>query len=81
MKILAVYTLNSHLLTLKAHNHKMYVFLLSTKLFEAYYSHYKKKRKLLNDYFWVKIIDLPNDSISVALSFNKDLYNRVSSKI
>ena len=28
-----VYTLNSHLLTLKAHNHKLY-FLSSTKLFE-----------------------------------------------
>ena len=26
MKIQTVYTLNSHLLTLKAHNHKMYVF-------------------------------------------------------
>ena len=26
MKILTVYTLNTHLLTLKAHNHKMYVF-------------------------------------------------------
>ena len=26
MKILTVYTLNSHLLTLKAHYHKMYVF-------------------------------------------------------
>ena len=26
MKILTVYTLHSHLLTLKAHNHKMYVF-------------------------------------------------------
>ena len=26
MKFLTVYTLNSHLLTLKAHNHKMYVF-------------------------------------------------------
>ena len=26
MKILTVYTLNSHLLTLKAHTHKMYVF-------------------------------------------------------
>ena len=26
MKILTVYTLNSHLLTLKAHNHKIYVF-------------------------------------------------------
>ena len=26
VKILTVYTLNSHLLTLKAHNHKMYVF-------------------------------------------------------
>ena len=35
MKILTVYTLNSHLLTLKVHNHKMYDFLLSTKLFEA----------------------------------------------
>ena len=28
MKILTVYTLNSHLLTLKAHNHKMYVFVV-----------------------------------------------------
>ena len=28
MKILAVYTLNSHLLTLKAHNHKKYVFVV-----------------------------------------------------
>ena len=35
MKILTVYTLNSHLLTLKAHNHKMYVFLLSAEIFEA----------------------------------------------
>ena len=26
MKILTVYSLNSHLLSLKAHNHKMYVF-------------------------------------------------------
>ena len=26
MKILTIYTLNSHLLTFKAHNHKMYVF-------------------------------------------------------
>ena len=26
MKFLTVYTLNSHLLTFKAHNHKMYVF-------------------------------------------------------
>ena len=34
MIILTVYTLNSHLLTLKAHNHKLYV-LSSTKLFEA----------------------------------------------
>ena len=33
------------------------------------YSHYKKK--LLNDFFGVKIIDFQNDSISVALSFNK----------
>ena len=28
MKILTVYTLNSHLFTLKAHNHKMYVFVV-----------------------------------------------------
>ena len=28
MKILTVYTLNSHLLTLKAHNPKMYVFVV-----------------------------------------------------
>ena len=28
MKLLTVYTLNSHLLTLKAHNHKMYVFVV-----------------------------------------------------
>ena len=34
MKILTVYTLNSHFLTLKAHNHKMYV-LSSTKILEA----------------------------------------------
>ena len=34
MKILTIYTLNSHLLTLIVHNHKMYV-LLSTKIFEA----------------------------------------------
>ena len=34
MKILTVYTLSSHLLTLKAHNHKMY-FLSFTKIFEA----------------------------------------------
>ena len=34
MKILTVYTLNSHLLTLKAHNHKIYV-LSSTLLFDA----------------------------------------------
>ena len=34
MKILTVYTLNSHLLNLTAHNHKMYV-LLSTKICEA----------------------------------------------
>ena len=33
-KILTVYTLNSHFLTLTAHNHKMYV-LSSTKIFEA----------------------------------------------
>ena len=29
----------------------------------------------------IKNIDFQNDSISVVLSFNKDLYNRVSSKI
>ena len=29
----------------------------------------------------VKTIDFQNDFISVALSFNKDLYKRVSSKI
>ena len=34
MKILTVYTLNSHFLILTAHNHKMYV-LSSTKVFEA----------------------------------------------
>ena len=34
IKILTVYTQNSHLLTLKAHNHKLYV-LSSTKIFEA----------------------------------------------
>ena len=28
LKILTVYTLNSHLLTLEAHNHKMYVFVV-----------------------------------------------------
>ena len=28
MKILTVYTLNSHFLTLTAHNHKMYVFVV-----------------------------------------------------
>ena len=27
-EVLTVYTLNSHLLTLKAHNHKMYVFVV-----------------------------------------------------
>ena len=35
MKILTVSTLNSNLLNLKAHNHKMYVILSSTKIFEA----------------------------------------------
>ena len=34
MKILTVYTLNSHLLTLKPHNHKC-MFLSATKLDEA----------------------------------------------
>ena len=38
MKILTVYILNSHLLTLKAHIHKMHVFLLSTKICEASYT-------------------------------------------
>ena len=28
MKILTVYTLNAHVLTLKAHNHKVYVFVV-----------------------------------------------------
>ena len=32
------------------------------------------------NYFRVKVIDFQNDSISVALPFNKELYNRVSSK-
>ena len=36
MKILTVYTLNSYLLTLKAHNHKMYVFMPPKELWEAY---------------------------------------------
>ena len=35
MKIITVYTLNSHLLTLIAHNHKSRMFLSSTELFEA----------------------------------------------
>ena len=35
MKILTVYTLNAHVLTLKAHNHIVNVFLSSTKIFEA----------------------------------------------
>ena len=35
MKILTVYTLNSHLLTLKAHNRKMCFFLSSHEIFEA----------------------------------------------
>ena len=34
MKIQTIYTLNSHLLTLKAHNDKMHV-LSSTKIFET----------------------------------------------
>ena len=33
------------------------------------------------NFLGVKIIDFQNDSISVALSFNKDLYNQVPSKI
>ena len=54
------------------------------------YMQYKKKRKLLNDIFYlflfyfflgggVKIIDCKNDSISVALPFNKELYSEVLS--
>ena len=44
------------------------------------YSQYKKKRKLLNDIFrGVKIIDCKNDSISVVLPFNKELYSKVLS--
>ena len=35
MKILTVYTLNSHLFTIKAHNHKTVFFLSPTKIFEA----------------------------------------------
>ena len=46
----------------------------------VFYSQYKKKCKLLNDIFWgVKIIDCKNDSISVALPFNKELYSKVLS--
>ena len=46
------------------------------------YSQYKNKRKLLNEFLGgEKIIDFQNDSISVALPFKKDLYNRVSAKI
>ena len=45
------------------------------------YSQYKKKRKLLNDFWGVKINDFQNDSKSVVLSFNKDLNKRISSKI
>ena len=42
------------------------------------YSQYKKKRKLFNDIFFrVKIIDFKNDSISVALPFNKKLCSKV----
>ena len=36
MKVLIVYTLNSHLLTLKAHNHKMYVFCCPLKYLKPY---------------------------------------------
>ena len=45
------------------------------------YSQYKKKRKLLNSIFLggVKIIDCKNDSNSVALPFNKELYSKVLS--
>ena len=44
------------------------------------YSQYKKKHKLLNDIFGAKIIYCKNDSISVALSFYKELYSEVLSK-
>ena len=45
-----------------------------------FYSQYKKKRKLLNGHFLgVKFIDCKNDSISVALPFNKELYSEVLS--
>ena len=37
MKILTVYRLTSHLLTLKAHYHKMFAFMSSTKIFEVSY--------------------------------------------
>ena len=44
----------------------------------------KRNANFLMIFFWgggVKRIDFQNDSISVALSFDKDLLNRVSSKI
>ena len=45
------------------------------------YTQDKEKRKLCKRIlFRVKIIDCQNDSMSVAWSFNKELYNRVSSK-
>ena len=41
----------------------------------------KRNANFKMNFFGVQIIDFQNDSISMALSFNKDLYNRVSSKI
>ena len=43
------------------------------------YSQYKKKHKLLNDFWGVKIIDCKNDYISVAWPFNKELNSKVLS--
>ena len=41
----------------------------------------KRNANFEMNFLRVKIIDFQNDYLSVALSFNKDLYNRVSSKI
>ena len=56
------------------------------RYYSAYmYSYYKKKRKVLNVFFFggggIKYIDFQDYSISVTLPLNKDLFNRVSSKI
>ena len=51
-------------------------------LFFTYIHSLQKETQTFKWTFWgVKIIDFQNDSLSVDLSFNKDLYNRVSSKI